>query len=270
MRDIEQDVSPEAMARANESNYAATMAMLAGVYGGEMRDEPDMLWYVTGMPIAFLNGVARSNLALETLDDRITWAIERARTLSISFNWHIGPSTRPIGLADHLARHGLIDAGETPAMGVELALLPEMPALPAGVTIEQVRDHDTLGQWGYMSAVGSGLPESVALGFQEITARDRLDDDSPKYYLARLDGEPVATSAMTLVAGVAGLYAVGTMEHARGRGLGAAMTLLPLLAARDLGYRIGILQASAMGYPIYARLGFKEHFRYRTYYWEPS
>ena len=105
-----------------------------------------------------------------------------------------------------------------------------------------------------MSAVSFGLPESAALAFQEVTARDRLDDDSPKYYLARLDGAPVATSAMTLVAGVAGLYAVGTMEHARGRGIGAAMTLLPLLAARDLGYRIGILQASAMGYPIYARL----------------
>ena len=127
MPDIEHDLSPEAMARANEANYAATMAMLARVYGGEVRDEPDMVWYVTGLPVSFLNGVVRSNLAPETVDERIAWAIERARALGIAFSWRIGPSTRPIGLAEHLARHGLLDEGETPAMGVALAALPAMP-----------------------------------------------------------------------------------------------------------------------------------------------
>ncbi len=270
MPDIETDVSPEAMARANETNYAATMALLARAYGGEVRDEPDLLWYATGLPISFLNGVIRCNLAPETVDERIAWVIEQARTLGIAFGWRIGPSTRPAGLGSHLARHGLVDGGETPAMGIELARLPEMPALPAGVTIEQVRDPDSLRQWAYTSAVGFGLPQSAAERFQDVITRDPLSEDSPKYYLARTDGAPVATSAITLVAGVAGLYSVATLEQARGQGIGAAVTQLPLLAARDLGYRIGILQASAMGYPIYARLGFHEHFRYRTYYWEPS
>ena len=124
MRDIENDVSPESMARANEANYVATMSMFACVYGGEVVDEPDMLWYATGVPIGFLNGVIRAHLAPEHVDDRIAWAIERGRARNLPFSWMIAPSARPSGLGDRLVRRGFVDGGETPAMAVELAHLP--------------------------------------------------------------------------------------------------------------------------------------------------
>ncbi len=271
MPDIENDVSPESMARANEANYVATMVGLAHSYGGEVLDEPDLLWYTTGLPVSFLNGVARSNLAPETIDDRIAWVIARARALGLSFDWMLGPSARPSDLGDHLVRHGMTHTGETPAMGVDLAVLPTMPTLPAGVTIERVRNRESLKLWARTSVVGFGLPDSTIGAFQEIMGRDNLSEDARNYYyLARMDGEPVATSAMTPAAGVAGIYAVATVEQARGQGIGSAVTLLPLLEARQQGYRIGILQASSMGHPVYIRLGFKEHFRYRDYHWEPS
>jgi GNAT superfamily N-acetyltransferase len=63
---------------------------------------------------------------------------------------------------------------------------------------------------------------------------------------------------------------VAALEAARGRGIGTAITLAPLLDARDRGYRVGVLQASEMGYPIYARMGFTEQFRYQLYHWEPE
>jgi GNAT superfamily N-acetyltransferase len=50
---------------------------------------------------------------------------------------------------------------------------------------------------------------------------------------------------------------VGTIPSARGLGIGAAITLKPLLDARAQGYRYGVLFATEMGQPVYERIGFR-------------
>ena len=66
----------------------------------------------------------------------------------------------------------------------------------------------------------------------------------------------VTTSAMCLADGLAGIYCVSTLPEERKQGLGAYATAAALRAARAVGYRVGILQASEAGYPVYVRLGF--------------
>jgi predicted acetyltransferase len=61
---------------------------------------------------------------------------------------------------------------------------------------------------------------------------------------------------------------VGTVPEARRQGFGAAVTLAALRDARALGYRVGILHSSAMGFPVYQRLGFRELCRMSKFEWQ--
>jgi hypothetical protein len=157
-------------------------------------------------------------------------------------------------------------------MGVALARLPQALSLPEGVTVERVRDRPTLERWTRTVVAGFGMPaEAGEALLMALSRNDLLGDTAPvHFYLASLHGEPVAGSTVLLAAGVAGIFNVATLEATRGRGIGTAITMAPLLEARDYSYRIGVLQASEMGYPIYARMGFTEQFRYHLYHWEPA
>ena len=55
----------------------------------------------------------------------------------------------------------------------------------------------------------------------------------------------------------AGVYSIGVVEGYRRRGIGRAMTLAVLRLGRDAGCRIGVLQSSEMGYPLYEAMGFE-------------
>ncbi len=70
-----------------------------------------------------------------------------------------------------------------------------------------------------------------------------------------------------LGAGVAGIYNVVTTPETRGQGIGTAMTLAPILEARGIGYRIGVLTSSEMGFGVYRRLGFQEICKSGNYEW---
>jgi GNAT superfamily N-acetyltransferase len=82
-------------------------------------------------------------------------------------------------------------------------------------------------------------------------------------------GQPVTTSILFRGAGVAGIYGVSTRPEARGRGFGGAITLRALLSAREGGERYAALFASALGAPVYRRLGLREtSWRIGRYLWE--
>ena len=77
-------------------------------------------------------------------------------------------------------------------------------------------------------------------------------------FVAYMGAEPVAC-AMTLVSHrVAGVFYVATVEHARRRGLGDALTRMAARAGFELGADAAWLGASEMGAGVYRRIGFED------------
>jgi GNAT superfamily N-acetyltransferase len=204
------------------------------------------------------------------VDAAVAAVVERFRACGLPGTWHVGPTTRPTDLGERLLARGFTGGWSDAGMAADLRALREDQPVPAGLRIARVRDARELDAWVRTRALDpEGELESrwVAGTYLAIG----LGDDVPwRHYVGWLDGRPVATATLFLGAGVAGVYFVLTVPEARRRGIGAAITLAALREARDLGYRLGVLGASAMGLPLYRRLGFEEYCRLAVYEWHPD
>jgi ribosomal protein S18 acetylase RimI-like enzyme len=90
---------------------------------------------------------------------------------------------------------------------------------------------------------------------------DFLSGADPAAYqvlIARLDGENVATGMAFDLDGDCGIYNVGTLEHARRRGLGTALTALLVHDALARGCQTASLQSTAIAEGVYAAVGFRD------------
>jgi GNAT superfamily N-acetyltransferase len=76
-------------------------------------------------------------------------------------------------------------------------------------------------------------------------------------YVAYLDGEPAAAVVILPVDGDASVWDVATLPEARGRGLCARLMHRALWDARAAGCDFSSLQATKLGEPVYARLGYE-------------
>jgi len=231
-----------------------------------MYSTPAVTWIYTGLQFSLFNGVT----VVDTDADGVKRAVEelgsRIAAQPAPVLWWISPQSRPDNIGSLLEHYGLQAVGEVPAMAMQLEDLDDRLETIPGFSVEKVDSADKQATWGRIAAIGNGCSDDV------IREMSRLEGsiDDPRYreqvrYIGYLDGEPVASTAVVLEAGVAGVYAVATVPEARRKGIGQYLTVMPLLEARQRGYKVGILQSSSAGYPIYQRIGFKDVFKYKLY-----
>ena len=136
--------------------------------------------------------------------------------------------------------------------------LPDEP-LPDGVEIRMVEDLAGVAVYADICARAY-----VSLGSPEEATRSHFNGPTamlaPHVHsaIAYLDGTPVSCAQILMSHGIAGVYWVGSLEAARGRGIAEAVTRHVTNLGFDLGAENVQLQASSMGEPIYRRMGYED------------
>src|SRR5205809_201979 len=190
------DLSPGAVARAIEWNLFGLYATFDRIPGARVDHEPHLMRVCTGLPHELLNGIFRAQFRTDDIDGSIDEAIEDFRSRELPMVWWTGPSSKPPELGKYLENMGLAHVGELTGTAVDLDTLPETIPASDELTIEVVRDEQTLMAWLGPVAFGYEFPEPVALALFDLFHGFGYDADAPfQHYLVRWKVHPVARCA---------------------------------------------------------------------------
>ncbi len=245
------------LAGAVERDFVAAWWLLADAAHVERSDEPHLRWFHAGVPDMHLNTVLVTHLEEDEADAVIDETIARMRERGAPFAWWIMPSSRPSDLAARLTARGLVDDGPWPGYAIAVNELRDPPPV-GGLQIRRVRSQDDFDMYlGVYAPILSPSPAFTEL-FTRAARRIGFAEDVPEeHFIGLLHGEPVATVSLVTAGGSAGIYNVTTVDAARRRGIGAAMTVAAARHGGERGFDLATLQASTMGRPVYERLGFE-------------
>jgi GNAT superfamily N-acetyltransferase len=170
-------------------------------------------------------------------------------------------SRQDMDLDTYLAGEGFTAMSHLPAMLIEAPL--DVPRLAAPWRIDILSKAEDL----------TGFVEVCALSYESLglppiftppyfADRAAMMSSEVSIALARdAEGRPSAAALVLHTGTVAGIYWVGALPEARGKGLAAACTATVTNLALENGAKAVTLQATEMGAPTYRRLGFREYGR---------
>jgi GNAT superfamily N-acetyltransferase len=267
----------ERLARATEDNlFALFAAMATSLPDGEIERRPGFCRHHSAPSNPMFKGVWATHLAAAELDavidDNIAWFQSRRAPY---FFWWTGPSSAPADVGARLQAHGLLDMAEqqqalapgikqtesgAPVMVAELARLNGalLERTPPGYQMVEVADEAGLAHFKDVFVATYQIPAWAGQAWVDATSAIGIGRTPWRIFVGYLDGAPVATNMLFTGGGVASVYAVATLPAAQRKGIGAAITLAPLLSAREAGYHHGVLFSTEMGVPVYQRIGFRD------------
>jgi len=268
LTDFTDTESVKASIKENWKNYHYFLGRAPSV---ELSIGRYLTWLITNMPDHFMNLVICTELPNEGIDNLVKDALDHFRTLNIrKLSWLAEAGVPAQEIKKHLLANGLtLRESYATEMAIDLAGISKERTEPEGLEIRLVDNDKSLRQWIQVASTGFGVPpemEDVWFEFFNYA----VCDTPFLTFLGLLNGKPVATSQVCISAGVAGIYNVTCLPETRKLGIGSALVMRPLLAARDIGMKIGILQSSSMGYNVYKRLGFQDFGQLSVYLWDQN
>jgi ribosomal protein S18 acetylase RimI-like enzyme len=256
-----EDVSGRDVVRAADDNFAAHATLgFDTLPGATVRIEEDLTLVDSGLSCDAFNIVCRARLPFERAAARARESAAHFAAAGRPYSWWVGPADTPAELPELLRRAGLSEASSERLLMLDLdpdlALVSQEPAIP-DLEIRPVASRAELDGYAAVTESATGEDPDVARFF-DLAASSLLRSDSPRrLFVGYLGATPIATAELIAAGGVAGLYNVATEPAHRRKGIGSALTVHALAAARAAGETLAILQAAPARERLYARLGFR-------------
>jgi ribosomal protein S18 acetylase RimI-like enzyme len=239
-----------------DDHVRAWLRTAAGLPGGRLAREGDVLWARTGIEWPLFNGGTGSDPAA------MAAALEDLTTHGRPFLWW-GAEDRE----DVLRAAGLVALDRD--MSWEEAPRASMPAvvLPPGIRIEEVRDEADHRTWARTLREIHGFDAGGEHAWLEPGRMAGWGGLPWRMWTAFDDNEPVGVTLLFCGGGVASLIGVGVTEDRRRRGIGRALTVLPLHDAKEA--TAGLFCTSS-GAALFRSLGFRPQGRTTRWLWAPQ
>jgi len=160
-----------------------------------------------------------------------------------------------------LEGHGLGELTDAPGMIADALAAPARP-LPQ-IEVRSVCDPATRSAFAHITSIAFEVPGIIC---RDVYGAERAWDNSFRGFVAYVDGMAVATTAIVVAAGVAGVYSVGTLPGYRGRGYAEALMRQALDRVRgETGVERTALQSTRTGYSLYTRMGYRAVTNFTVY-----
>jgi GNAT superfamily N-acetyltransferase len=172
--------------------------------------------------------------------------------------WIVHPSSLPHDLPGRLQQRGLQEIEIAPGMARRLENLPKAPPLPDGVEIrEAIEDNDLMKLYG-LAAWRWGVPEEYRSQLGRMIRKFEIGErpSNARFWLAWKENVPISKIGLYNGSGSAGIYGVATKPEARGLGLASILMITAMQAAKEMGYKLAVLDSSPLAEKLYQRLGF--------------
>lgn len=283
---ILKDATDEQLGLAVQTNLLALFRAMTALPNSHIEETAKLSRHLTPPTNPMYKGTWGTNLAQDEVEpaikETINWFKSRGAPF---FFWWTGPNTQPENLAEKLMAHGLVDMAEqgsvapgmkysangSPGMVADLHKMTEgvLERVPENYSMDDVRNAKDLQDFKQVLIEVYEIPEALADGWVQSANEFGIGKTPWRLVLGRLDGVPVATNIVFNGGGVVGVYGIAVSQFARGKGIGAAITLKLVLEARDKdGFKYAVLSSAEMGVKVYERIGFRmTDVRINRYLW---
>jgi ribosomal protein S18 acetylase RimI-like enzyme len=155
-------------------------------------------------------------------------------------------------------KYGIKQINRWTGMAISKKKYKPSPERQGSRQIIEVRNSEVADDW--IGVVNSSLFNSTTL---EIAIVEKLFLKGPlKLFLGYENKYPVSTALSFQSGPVAGLYMIATVENCRNKGWGSLLTRFAMEQCFQDKTELIILHASAMGEPVYRKIGFTDYCKF--------